>query len=343
MARLRSRGWCFTLNNYTEEEKVALLQIDCNYIVCGYEVGEQQTPHIQGYVLFNNPRDFNSTKRLLGERCHIEKQKGNCVQAMEYCKKDGNFEERGRTPQPQSEEGGKANKKRYEEAKKAAEEGRFDDIPADLYTRHLNTYHKMRDMALKQEDLDIDDAQMKSHFFWLHGPTGTGKSHTARALSKQLGCSEPYLKQLNKWWNDYRNQKVTIIEEADPKKCEHLATFFKQWADKWKFAADVKFSAYGGIRPEYLIVTSNYTIAECFPNEADYLPLERRFNQVLIERRGQDLPFMVNGTAQTLPGVILDPGSVCAISEKGNNTGMTFNDGETQAQKKRRTEAAMEE
>jgi len=31
------------------------------------------------------------------------------------------------------------------------------------------------------------------------------------------------------------------------------------------------------IRPKKIIVTSNYTIEECFPNVQDHLPLKRRF------------------------------------------------------------------
>jgi len=45
-----TRAWCFTLNNYTEEERDALRSLKCKYIVFGYERGEEGTPHLQGYV-----------------------------------------------------------------------------------------------------------------------------------------------------------------------------------------------------------------------------------------------------------------------------------------------------
>lgn len=327
----RSRGWCYTINNYTEDDKLRLNNIDCRYQINGYEIGEQGTHHIQGYIYFQLKKSFNQVKKLLGNNAHIEKQRGNFNQAIDYCKKDGKFEERGKIPETPSEKGGETNKKRYTDARKAAEEGRLEDIPDDLYTRHMNSYIRMRDMSIKHDDLDLDDISMKTHFTWLYGPTGTGKSHRAREMAKELGCDEPYLKQLNKWWDGFRGQKVTIIEEADPKKCEHLASFFKQWADKWKFAADVKHSGYGGIRPEYIIVTSNYSIAECFPSDADHLPLKRRFNELFIASR--KIPDNSDHDLQLL-GVILDPRSSRSTSFLGS--GMTFDEGETQAQKKRR-------
>ena len=81
-------------------------------------------------------------------------------------------------------------------------------------------------------------------------------------------------------------QKVVIIEEATPKMCEHLAALFKQWCDKWPFTAETKGGQFeNGIRPQYVIITSNYSIQECFPHQNDYEPLERRIPQFRKESR----------------------------------------------------------
>ena len=40
----KSRNFCFTLNNYTEEEENILITADCKYLVMGKEVGESGTP-----------------------------------------------------------------------------------------------------------------------------------------------------------------------------------------------------------------------------------------------------------------------------------------------------------
>lgn len=91
--RIRSRKWCFTLNNYTQSEYKMLTQNfkDFKYIF-GKEVGDdKKTPHIQGYVESKNQRSFNSIKTML-PRAHIEKAKGSAKQNWLYCSKDGDFE-----------------------------------------------------------------------------------------------------------------------------------------------------------------------------------------------------------------------------------------------------------
>jgi len=44
----RLRRFCFTLNNWTEEEWDALTEFQCTWMVMGKEVGENGTRHLQG-------------------------------------------------------------------------------------------------------------------------------------------------------------------------------------------------------------------------------------------------------------------------------------------------------
>lgn len=87
---LRSRKWCFTVNNYTEEEYDTITQalLGSKYVI-GKEVGANGTPHLQGYVEWNNPMSFSSMKKKL-PRAHIEKAKGNRDQNIKYCSKENN-------------------------------------------------------------------------------------------------------------------------------------------------------------------------------------------------------------------------------------------------------------
>lgn len=95
---VKSKYWCFTINNATAEER-QYLQAGGNgigYVICGDEVGENNTPHIQGYVEFKNRRTLTAIKRDIGfKRAHLEQRRGTQDEAIEYCQKDGNFWEVG--------------------------------------------------------------------------------------------------------------------------------------------------------------------------------------------------------------------------------------------------------
>jgi len=88
----KSRGWCFTWNNY-DEKSIGTLEhvigVGSKYIY-GIEKGESGTPHLQGYIWFKSARHFEAVKKLL-PKCHIEKAKGTKKQNFEYCSKDGQY------------------------------------------------------------------------------------------------------------------------------------------------------------------------------------------------------------------------------------------------------------
>lgn len=288
----RIRDWCFTLPNYTQEEEDKIKQIDCDYIIFGHEIAPTTgTPHLQGYIYFKNRKSAKQMKKLLGDRAHFEKAKGNSKQNYDYCTKDGIFFEKGKRPLTKQEidkNGGKQRAKMQKEEWAAiiqhAEKDDLDWIEQNyprIFFVYKHNIERIRDGAKTEYNLDLDNKGLRDHFLWLWGPTGSGKSHSARAIAKKIDPDhEPYLKDWNKWWNGYKGQKVTIIDEASPERLEHLIDFLKKWADKWTFTAEVKGSSYNAIRPEYIIITSNYNMKDCIPRVQDYDALRRRFSVI---------------------------------------------------------------
>lgn len=92
---LKSRNWCYTLNNYTDEQYNTICLIECKYHVIGKEVGEKGTKHLQGYIEYVNAMSFDSVRTMLFNS-HIEKRMGTRIQAAEYCKKEKQFVEFGK-------------------------------------------------------------------------------------------------------------------------------------------------------------------------------------------------------------------------------------------------------
>lgn len=93
---MAAKHWCFTLNNWTEEQLEEILNLDLEYLVVGKEVGENGTPHLQGY--FALKKKGRVLKLLKKSKPHYEIMRGTPEQASAYCKKDGDFIERGEVP-----------------------------------------------------------------------------------------------------------------------------------------------------------------------------------------------------------------------------------------------------
>lgn len=263
------RGWVFTLNNYTEDDFERILrlpddQTNVQYICFGKEVGESETPHLQGYIHFKREVRRSTVSSAL-PNAFVEIRKGTLAQAIAYCKKDGDFHQNGHLRIP--------NENKWTDIIDLAEAGKLDEIKEDYPLIYL--MHKPKLESLMSPNLEPFTDDPKLHFEWWYGPTGTGKSHTV-----WQEYPVHYDKQMNKWWDGYLYQETVVIEEADPKKCEHMAYFFKRWCDLYPFRAEIKNGHLNNIRPNKIIVTSNYSIKECFPNQQDYEPLLRRFKVV---------------------------------------------------------------
>lgn len=259
----RSRAWVFTLNNYDEEDMTNVKNCGYQYVVVGKEVGEAGTPHLQGYVYFKTLKSLKGLKKKV-PKAHWEPRRGSHEQAREYCMKDGDYLEEGVPPMSQQKKG-ECGKRVYEEAFELAKQGKIDEIPEPLRTRFYQTYKRIRkDYQVVPESMP----ELINEWYW--GETGAGKTRKAR--EENPGA---YLKNANKWWDGYVDQEVVIIDEWSP---DHacLASHLKQWADHHAFAAESK----GGmlcIRPKKIIITSNFSPEECFPNVQDLEPIRRRF------------------------------------------------------------------
>lgn len=97
---LRSRAWTFTINNYTFDDLVLVLETECRYLCFGFEYGPKcGTPHIQGYIYFDNQRTREYVKTRL-PRAWFAPSKGDPDQNANYTGEDGDWWEFGDKPSP---------------------------------------------------------------------------------------------------------------------------------------------------------------------------------------------------------------------------------------------------
>ena len=124
-------------------------------------------------------------------------------------------------------------------------------------------------------ELEIMDGELQNE--WLWGEAGTGKTRTAWEQNPNL-----YVKSINKWWDGYNDQETVLLDDWDPRH-EMLTQYLKTWADRYPFRAETKGSSMM-IRPKKIIVTSNYSIDQCFSNPEDAEAIKRRFHSVHFSR-----------------------------------------------------------
>lgn len=263
----RSRNWCATLNNPLAKHEVQLEVLDCKYVIFGREVGASGTPHLQITVIFTAAKTMAQVLKVLPGSPHVEP----CVDvfaSIEYCKKDGDYVERGVPPMSRKTKGD-GEKERWREILHHAKNNQIDEIEPKVQVVHFRNLTLVRDRALLERQLPDTLCKME----WIWGDTGTGKS---RCVREWFPPSQIYLKKCNKWWDGYDGEPVVLIEDVDTSH-GYMCHDLKIWGDRYAFPMEVK----GGgrkIRPALIIVTSNH-----HPNMmgwpiVDLDAIERRYN-----------------------------------------------------------------
>lgn len=255
----RSRSWCFTINNYSVLDIDVCDTVVCEYIIYGREIGEHGTPHLQGYIRVKNAKTLRAMKTYFHPNAHLEMAK-TVKEAIEYCKKDGDWTERGTAPMTQEEKGLKG-KAAIEARWNLAKAGLFEDLPPE----QIKTYE-----YIFRKNLEVEDRGTLDNL-WIQGPSGCGKSSFVRQEHAEF-----YSKPMSKWWDGYNHEDVVLLDDFDPTHATFLSYFLKIWTDHYAFNAEVK----GGmlkIRPKKFIVTSQYRMDQCFPDPETLAAIRRRF------------------------------------------------------------------
>lgn len=282
---MQARAWTFTLNNYNDhgwsnwQDKIKQLEPFIEYCIVEEEVGEQGTPHLQGYLRFKNARRFTTLQRFFEGYAHIEKAIGDDLDSKKYCSKDNNNVLEIGTPHK------KALSKKLNWDELITDFGtmdikdfvRFHPKEAVL---HYNKIQLLSSAMHQEEEQTQYNSKLTIKNYWIYGAPGTGKSRWARQQTPSI-----YLKPVNKWWSGYNFKYQMVLMEDFP--CYEqtkgaLAQHMKLWSDRYTFTAETK----GGhmfVHPKdyVFVVTSNYSIEQCFSTD-DAEAIKRRFNEILV-------------------------------------------------------------
>lgn len=261
-----------------------------DYLCFGSEVcPDTLRHHWQGFVAFKKRGRIGLIKKIdQFKSVHLEQSRGSIQANQAYCSKDGLFTEYGVAPVDKQSLGGKRRAANYNKILEDIRSGAFESIPPDIFIRHYRTIKEIRrDFLTTTTNRSLVPGTIVG--LWIQGPPGIGKSHWVRNQHPVL-----YDKPLNKWWDNYNGEPVAILDDMDLfHKC--LGNLLKRWADVYPFPAETK-GAIMNIRPRAIVVTSNYSIRDIWPDDLNLMDaLCRRFQSLEIYVRAalNDINFTV--------------------------------------------------
>lgn len=264
-------NFCFTLNNWTEEEYEQLRNIPCVYKLLGKEVGKNGTPHIQGYLHFKNERSFNATRKLM-KRWHLDGCRGNIWENIDYCSKEGKYEEIGVRPKQGKRTDLDAIKDDIMRGKKV------DDIVLEqpmIYHQYGRTLNKIEDLTMRK-----NYRKEMTKGIWYYGPTGVGKSHIA--FEGFTPETHYVLPNDNGWWDAYTQQDTVIINDF---RGEIRYNELLNLVDKWPFTVKRRNREPMPFTSKLVIITSSLKPEDVYHNRNDEDKIEqllRRFDVIEV-------------------------------------------------------------
>lgn len=197
------RRWCFTYNNYTEGIVQDLKEYKCDYLICGKEVGEKGTPHLQGYWEFKSGVRFATLKKAF-PAIHLEACKGSPQQNIDYCSKDGDYFEVG---------------KPKNQGKRSDLDAVMEDISGgmsklDVFHEHPSiafrypkALEEYRRLATKKNLAGYKEKDVR--VYW--GETGTGKTRSAMEEFPDAFIVSSGLTGF--WWSGYDGESTVVMDE----------------------------------------------------------------------------------------------------------------------------------
>lgn len=297
----QSKRWVFTVfveddsDFYNEFETV--VSDDSSSFGVWAIIGKETCPstgkrHGQGYMHTRKPvrrqQVIDAIMRCGTPHPFVEKAKEDAEWNFNYCtgmceKKNFVFNENHVEYgiRPTFKDAGKREVARWDDARRNAEQGRYEDIPSQILISHLNN--------LKTLHVDYQEKRPLNNLpeacgFWITGLAGSGKSHLAREWAeKKFGGL--FLKPLTKWacglTADFKG--AMLLEDYAPQMKNDCSLLYhlKIWADKYPFKAEVKGSSVT-CRPSAVIVTSQYTPDQYGWDNEGYEAIMRRFRVFVV-------------------------------------------------------------
>lgn len=302
--------WCFTYNNPViagvDFEKFLLGKKEIKGFVFQKEVGEQGTPHFQGYFELEKKKTTGGVHILLHpHRMKLLYANGTKAQNVKYCTKA-----EGRTEGPWisgvcKETAGQGKRNDIDEfAMLVKKNGGIDEEVEDTFHGHAMRFRKHAEQMVtadrlrkkKAEELaywkeqyrreqagESFQGQQQRELVLLFGPTAVGKTtHVKKEVAGRFD-EMPFEKEGNtKWFDGYNGENHILFDEMRKEAFGGRLEGFNAMTNKGVTQVEVK----GGtvvLECDYMWFTSNWHPTDVWgvkPENAAYRAFVRRFAEV---------------------------------------------------------------
>lgn len=275
-------------------------RLNASYGVAALEVGSGGLIHVQAYLELNKKLRFDRLKRLLPLGCHIEKRHGCAEDAADYCKKGAQTHAEWSIDKTAGRHYGDDLDLIIEFGEmKVSARGKRNDI--ELVRDAIMTEGSITneiDLALRissyqawnlGKDLlrlaPVAAMRPSPTIYWLHGPTGSGKSYAAASFCEQIkerrGWQYWQSTGSLQWFDGYCRQEVAWFDDFrfEGKRTD-FAMLLKLF-DRYTFRVPVK-GGYTIWCPRVILITAPKPVAESFTSiseKEDIGQMERRITR----------------------------------------------------------------
>jgi hypothetical protein len=249
-----AKHYCFTVNNYTEQDESALstLAETVSYLVYGRECGANGTPHLQGFVSFKTRKTFNQAKTSINARAHLEVARGSPQENRNYCKKDGDYEEFGECPVGQG---------KRSDLEVIAERLREGEQLRKIAHEHPGSFIRYSTGLRRFAEMYTPQRSWVCTVIVYYGATGTGKTRRVHQAEDDL-WSYPG----GGWFDGYEGQEAALFDDFGGH--EFKLTYLLKLLDQYPMRVPIKGSFMNWL-PKRIYLTSNVAPNMWYANALD--------------------------------------------------------------------------
>lgn len=269
------RAWCFTVNNYTDNDKALIADSGARYIIYGHEICPTTgTPHLQGYIYFKSAITLSALKKHL-PRAKLIQCKGTTAHNQKYCKKEGvEIFEQGDDPKQGARNDHKSLKKILDEAPKRGKLLRVFEENFEYGIKFWRGYEKYIQLTQKPRNPDDDPPQV----IWRWGLAGLGKSRWVYStFPKEEIFSKPAGGK-GQWYDNYDQHDVFLINDFDAGTLPTKELL--NLLDRYPFQGAVK-GGFVQITSKVFVITSDHPPSHFWAAGNDLNQVLRRLTEIV--------------------------------------------------------------